>query len=104
MTLATITTRGIVTEYSLNMTHRIFGIIGRGLERTLKFVGEDKRVIDGVEHIHYVLRDATPGASVVPGRMARGWQCASSVCLSSVLEYRCGWLSSGRRGVDAIPP
>lgn len=52
-------------EYSLTSKHKILGM-GRALNRTLRYVGEDRREDEGVERTYYVLRDASSGREKAP--------------------------------------
>lgn len=50
-------------DYKLSSSHRIFGLFKRELSRKMRYVGEDKRMVGGVETVFHVLRDATPGST-----------------------------------------
>jgi signal recognition particle receptor subunit beta len=45
-------------EYDLATKHRVVGL-SKSLKRMMRYVGEDKQNIDGVERTYHVLRDAT---------------------------------------------
>lgn len=47
-------------EYTLTSNHRIAGI-KRSFVRSIKYVGEDRRKLNGRELVFYVFRDVTPG-------------------------------------------
>lgn len=49
-------------EYILVSKHRILGIT-KSLDRVMRYVGEDKQNVDGVERTYHVLRDATAGST-----------------------------------------
>lgn len=48
-------------EYNLVTKHKILGM-GKSLTRLMRYVGEDKQSVDGIERTYHVLRDATAGA------------------------------------------
>lgn len=48
-------------EYSLVSKHRILGM-SKSLNRVMRYVGEDKHSVDGIERTYHVLRDATAGS------------------------------------------
>lgn len=52
-------------EYALSTTHRILGL-KRSLKRTMRYVGEDKRMVENVERTYIVLRDASAGRGTAP--------------------------------------
>jgi signal recognition particle receptor subunit beta len=52
-------------EYALVSEHRMLGM-KKSLKRTMRFVGEDKRSVEGVERTYIVLRDASAGKGVAP--------------------------------------
>jgi signal recognition particle receptor subunit beta len=48
-------------EYDLNTEHKVLGL-GKKLTRLMRYVGEDKQTVDGLERTYHVLRDATAGS------------------------------------------
>lgn len=48
-------------EYDLRSKHRVLGL-GKSLERLMRYVGEDRQTVDGVERVYHVLRDASAGS------------------------------------------
>lgn len=48
-------------EYDLDSKHRVLGM-SKSLKRMMRYVGEDKQNVDGIERSYHVLRDATSGA------------------------------------------
>jgi hypothetical protein len=52
-------------EYALSSTHKILGL-KRELKRTMRYVGEDKRNVEGVDRTYVVLRDASAGKGMAP--------------------------------------
>ncbi len=48
-------------EYSLVSKHRILGM-SKGMERVMRYVGEDKQNVNDLERTYHVLRDATGGS------------------------------------------
>lgn len=52
-------------EYDLDVKYKIIGQ-NRTMKRTMKYVGEDKLIVDGIERIYYVMRDVTAGQIKTP--------------------------------------
>lgn len=52
-------------EYALESNHRIL-VSKRKLKRTMRYVGEDKRMVDGFDRTYHVLRDASAGRGQAP--------------------------------------
>jgi len=46
-------------EYDLSAKYKVVGM-SKSLTRLMRYVGEDKQIVDGVERTYHVLRDATP--------------------------------------------
>lgn len=65
VTLDTNRTIGTATSYSLETQHKILGL-SRGISRSLKYIGEETREVDGIERSYYVLRDADSASSKAP--------------------------------------
>jgi mutual gliding-motility protein MglA len=53
------------TVYDLATEHRILGS-KRSIKRSMRYVGEDKQNVDGIEHNLVVLRDASAGRGAAP--------------------------------------
>ncbi len=45
-------------EYNLSTKHKVLGL-SKSLSRMMRYVGEDKQTVDGIERTYHVLRDAT---------------------------------------------
>lgn len=59
-------------EYDLSSTHKILGM-SKKLGRLMRYVGEDKQNVDGVERTYHVLRDATgTGSNRVAAYVEKG--------------------------------
>jgi mutual gliding-motility protein MglA len=60
---ATVATRssGSNVEYMLNMNHKVLGMFVRNLSRKLSYVGDDTKLIEGIERNFHILRDASAG-------------------------------------------
>lgn len=52
-------------EYDLNVKYKILGR-SRVIKRTLKYVGEDKLIVDGVDRTYFVMRDVGGGQGQTP--------------------------------------
>lgn len=65
ITLSTRSTPDGANEYTLSSKHRIF-MAGRRFSRPMKYIGEDRRVVDGIQRTYHVLRDADTSAKTAP--------------------------------------
>jgi signal recognition particle receptor subunit beta len=65
LTLSTRTTPEGGEEYTLSSKHRIF-LARRRFTRPMKYIGEDRRVVDGTQRTYHVLRDADTSAKTAP--------------------------------------
>jgi signal recognition particle receptor subunit beta len=52
-------------EYSLSSNHKVLGL-KRSLLRSLKYVGEDRRQVNGIETVYHVLRDTSGSREASP--------------------------------------
>ncbi|MCX7718153.1 MAG: ADP-ribosylation factor-like protein [Candidatus Sumerlaeaceae bacterium] len=65
ITISTRPTPDGANEYTLSSRHRIF-MVSRQFTRPMKYIGEDRRLVDGTQRTYHVLRDADTGAKTAP--------------------------------------
>lgn len=53
-------------DYTLRVYHKLLGLRRRSFQRTVRYVGEDQRLVEGQERTYYVFRDISATRKMAP--------------------------------------